>query len=119
MSFSVRDSNVQFLEDDDTDLPGTEFYLSHPYAGGRAFASSVLDLLMISSFFDPSIIKVFHAMIFGGASLELERIIAEGAGLIGGEDISRPAEMRGQIIVVQFPLDSGPLRIHSVNNRLF
>ncbi|OQV15891.1 Calcium-activated potassium channel subunit alpha-1 [Hypsibius exemplaris] len=108
----MRESNVQFLEQDDEDLPGTEFYLTQPYAGGRTFAATVLDLLMITSFFNPPIVKVFHAMIFGGASLELERLLAEGAGLIGGEDISLPAETKDQISVIQMALDRGPLRSH-------
>lgn len=35
---------------------------------------------MITSFFNPVIVNVFRTMIFGGASLELEKILAEGAG---------------------------------------
>ncbi|XP_055331625.1 calcium-activated potassium channel slo-1-like [Paramacrobiotus metropolitanus] len=117
----MRDSNVQYLEQDDKDMPGTEFYCTAPYAGGRAFAASVLDLLTITSFFNAPIIKVFHAMIFGGASLELERIIAEGAGLIGGSNISQPPNMKDQIKIILLPLTAGYLQSHanSVYGALF
>ena len=44
--FSVNDSNVQFLDQDDDDDPDTELYLTQPFACGTAFAISVLDSLM-------------------------------------------------------------------------
>lgn len=44
--FSVNDSNVQFLDQDDDDDPDTELYLTQPFACGTAFAVSVLDSLM-------------------------------------------------------------------------
>jgi len=46
LSFSVNDSNVQFLDQDDDDDPDTELYLTQPFACGTAFAVSVLDSLM-------------------------------------------------------------------------
>ncbi|XP_055331309.1 calcium-activated potassium channel slo-1-like isoform X2 [Paramacrobiotus metropolitanus] len=108
----VRDSNVMFLDEEDTDLPGTEFYMTQPYCCGRAFAASVLDLLMITSFFNPTLTKVIHTIIFGGASLELERIMAEGAGLIGGENISKPADVTNQVSVIQEEIREGSLSSH-------
>lgn len=44
--YSVNDSNVQFLDQDDDDDPDTELYLTQPFACGTAFAVSVLDSLM-------------------------------------------------------------------------
>lgn len=44
--FSVNDTNVQFLDQDDDDDPDTELYLTQPFACGTAFAVSVLDSLM-------------------------------------------------------------------------
>ncbi|OQV15848.1 Calcium-activated potassium channel subunit alpha-1 [Hypsibius exemplaris] len=108
----VRDSNVQFLDDRDEDLPGTEFYLSQPYIGGSAFTASVLDLLMVTCFFNPTVMKCIHTIIFGGASLELERIMAEGAGLIGGAKISQPAQNKNQVSVDLVTIKSSPLGIH-------
>ncbi|OQV21010.1 Calcium-activated potassium channel slowpoke [Hypsibius exemplaris] len=109
----IRDTNAQFLDQDDDDKPGTEFYMTQPYACGRAFAGTVLDLLMITSFFNPVIVNVFRTMIFGGASLELEKILAEGAGLIGGTNISKPAQLKNQVLVNQFSISSGPLSVHA------
>lgn len=74
-----------FLDDDDTDLSTREFYLTQPYSGGRAFTNSVLDLLMVMSFFDPFLISVVEGMIFGPISKELENVLAEGDGLIDSE----------------------------------
>ena len=45
-SWTVNDSNVQFLDQDDDDDPDTELYLTQPFACGTAFAVSVLDSLM-------------------------------------------------------------------------
>ncbi|XP_055349050.1 calcium-activated potassium channel slo-1-like [Paramacrobiotus metropolitanus] len=91
---NLRDTNAQFLDQDDDDLPGTEFYMTQPYACGRCFSGILLDLLMIKPFFNPVIVNVFRTMIFGGASLELEKILAEGAGMIDGANISKPAMVK-------------------------
>ncbi|XP_055334431.1 calcium-activated potassium channel slowpoke-like [Paramacrobiotus metropolitanus] len=107
----MRDTNVQFLDDDDEDLPGTEFYLTQPYSGGRAFSASVLDLLMVTSFFNPIIYTVLHSVIFGGASPELEQIMAEGAGLIGPSTISSH-ERGDQVRVKQFKMSDELFSMH-------
>jgi len=44
--FLGNDANVQFLDQDDDDDPGTELYMTQPFACGTAFAVSVLDSLM-------------------------------------------------------------------------
>ena len=41
-----NDANVQFLDQDDEDDPGTPLYMTQPFACGTAFAVSVLDSLM-------------------------------------------------------------------------
>jgi len=41
-----NDANVQFMDQDDDDDPGTELYMTQPFACGTAFAVSVLDSLM-------------------------------------------------------------------------
>merc|ERR1712013_689226 len=48
----VNDSNVQFLDQDDDDDPDTELYLTQPFACGTAFAVSVLDSLMSTTYFN-------------------------------------------------------------------
>ncbi|KAE8746473.1 calcium-activated potassium channel slowpoke, partial [Frankliniella occidentalis] len=48
----VNDTNVQFLDQDDDDDPDTELYLTQPFACGTAFAVSVLDSLMSTTYFN-------------------------------------------------------------------
>ena len=80
----VNDSNVQFLDQDDDDDPDTELYLTQPFACGTAFAVSVLDSLMSTTYFNQNALTLIRSLITGGATPELEIILAEGAGLRGG-----------------------------------
>ena len=80
----VNDSNVQFLDQDDNDDPDTELYLTQPFACGTAFAVSVLDSLMSTTYFNQNALTLIRSLITGGATPELEIILAEGAGLRGG-----------------------------------
>ena len=80
----VNDSNVQFLDQDDDDDPDTELYLTQPFACGTAFAVSVLDSLMSTTYFNQNALTLIWSLITGGATPELELILAEGAGLRGG-----------------------------------
>jgi potassium large conductance calcium-activated channel subfamily M alpha protein 1 len=95
----VNDSNVQFLDQDDDDDPDTELYLTQPFACGTAFAVSVLDSLMstvspapsvhprltlFQTYFNQNALTLIRSLITGGATPELELILAEGAGLRGG-----------------------------------
>ena len=97
----VNDSNVQFLDQDDDDDPDTELYLTQPFACGTAFAVSVLDSLMstvikislincdkiveiVQTYFNQNALTLIRSLITGGATPELELILAEGAGLRGG-----------------------------------
>ena len=95
----VNDSNVQFIDpDDDDDDPDTELYLTQPFACGTAFAVSVLDSLMstvrpphlvssvslqtlFQTYFNQNALTLIRSLITGGATPELELILAEGAGL--------------------------------------
>ncbi len=105
----MNDSNVQFLDQDDDDDPDTELYLTQPFACGTAFAVSVLDSLMstvnffpqsnsnfvfnfeidiffpfFKTYFNQNALTLIRSLITGGATPELELILAEGAGLRGG-----------------------------------
>ncbi|CAF4849913.1 unnamed protein product, partial [Rotaria socialis] len=40
------DSNVQYVEQGDTDEVELEFFLTTPFASGAAFADSVLDCIL-------------------------------------------------------------------------
>ena len=105
----VNDSNVQFLDQDDDDDPNTELYLTQPFACGTAFAVSVLDSLMSTvgwtwflislifpsqTYFNQNALTLIRSLITGGATPELELILAEGAGLRGGD--STPETLRNR-----------------------
>merc|ERR1711963_447356 len=105
----VNDSNVQFLDQDDDDDPDTELYLTQPFACGTAFAVSVLDSLMATTYFNPNALTLIRSLITGGATQELEQILAEGAGLRGGYSTPDTLSNRDRCRVGQISLSDGPL----------
>merc|ERR1719225_1005843 len=105
----VNDSNVQFLDQDDDDDPDTELYLTQPFACGTAFAVSVLDSLMSTTYFNQNALTLIRSLITGGATPELELILAEGAGLRGGYSTRETLENRNRCKVGQISLQDGAL----------
>ncbi|CAG7732354.1 unnamed protein product, partial [Allacma fusca] len=105
----VNDSNVQFLDQDDDDDPDTELYLTQPFACGTAFAVSVLDSLMSTTYFNQNALTLIRSLITGGATPELELILAEGAGLRGGYSTPETLAHRDRCRVGQISLYDGPL----------
>ncbi|KAL0133590.1 hypothetical protein PUN28_000960 [Cardiocondyla obscurior] len=105
----VNDSNVQFLDQDDDDDPDTELYLTQPFACGTAFAVSVLDSLMSTTYFNQNALTLIRSLITGGATPELELILAEGAGLRGGYSTPDSLANRDRCRVNQIALKDGPL----------
>uniref|UniRef100_T1PLU6 BK channel n=1 Tax=Musca domestica TaxID=7370 RepID=T1PLU6_MUSDO len=105
----VNDGNVQFLDQDDDDDPDTELYLTQPFACGTAFAVSVLDSLMSTTYFNQNALTLIRSLITGGATPELELILAEGAGLRGGYSTPESLSNRDRCRVGQISLYDGPL----------
>ncbi|XP_022242664.1 calcium-activated potassium channel slowpoke-like [Limulus polyphemus] len=105
----VNDSNVQFMDQDDDDDPDTELYLTQPFACGTAFAVSVLDSLMSTTYFNANALTLIRSLITGGATPELELILAEGAGLRGGYTTPDTIINRDRCRVGQISLYDGPL----------
>merc|ERR1719347_1697820 len=105
----VNDSNVQFLDQDDDDDPETELYLTQPFACGTAFAVSVLDSLMSTTYFNQNALTLIRSLITGGATPELELILAEGAGLRGGYSTPETLANRDRCRVGMICLSDGPL----------
>ncbi|XP_055352190.1 calcium-activated potassium channel subunit alpha-1-like [Paramacrobiotus metropolitanus] len=82
-----------------------EPHLSHVYACGRAFSSFVVDALTICSFFNPSMYNIFNTLVFGKHCEEVEKIVTEGAGLLGGEGIGEKAAfVQDEVIIRHIPL---------------
>nr|XP_006821707.1 PREDICTED: calcium-activated potassium channel subunit alpha-1-like [Saccoglossus kowalevskii] len=105
----VNDSNVQFLDQDDDDDPDTELYVTQPFACGTAFAVSVLDSLMSATYFNDNALTLIRTLITGGATPELEQILAEGAGMRGGYTTPQLLANRNRCKVAQLPVYDGPL----------
>lgn len=105
----ANDSNVQFLDQDDDDDPDTELYMTQPFACGTAFAVSVLDSLMSTSYFNDNALTLIRTLITGGATPELEQILAEGAGMRGGYCTPAVLANRDRCRVAQLSLFDGPL----------
>ncbi|CAI4223380.1 unnamed protein product [Auanema sp. JU1783] len=104
----VNDSNVQFLDQDDDDDPDTELYLTQPFACGTAFAISVLDSLMSTTYFNDSALTLIRTLVTGGATPELELILAEGAGLRGGYSTPETMANRDRCRIAQIALTDNP-----------
>ena len=111
----TNDTNVQFLDQDDDDDPETELYLTQPFACGTAFAVSVLDSLMSTTYFNANALTLIRSLITGGATPELELILAEGAGLRGGYSTPETLSNRDRCRVGQLSLYSGPLSHYGVS----
>lgn len=105
----INDTNVQFLDQDDDDDPDTELYLTQPFACGTAFAVSVLDSLMSTTYFNANALTLIRSLVTGGATPELELILAEGAGLRGGYSTAESLTNRDRCRVGQISLYDGPL----------
>ncbi|XP_031416657.1 calcium-activated potassium channel subunit alpha-1-like isoform X6 [Clupea harengus] len=104
----VNDSNVQFLDQDDDDDPDTELYLTQPFACGTAFAVSVLDSLMSATYFNDNILTLIRTLVTGGATPELEGLLAEENALRGGYSTPQTLSNRDRCRVAQLALNDGP-----------
>ena len=60
--------------------------MTQPFACGTSFAISVLDSLMSATYFNENALTILRALITGGATPELEKILAEGAGMTQGSN---------------------------------
>lgn len=104
-----NDANVQFLDQDDDDDPDIELYMTQPFACGNAFAVSVLDSLMSTTYFNDNALTLIRTLITGGATPELEQILAEGVGMRGGCLSNQTLANRHRCRVAQLALYDGPL----------
>jgi len=111
----INDTNVQFLDQDDDDDPNTELYLTQPFACGTAFGVSVLDSLVSATYFNSNALTLIRTLITGGATPELEAILAEGTTLKGGLSTSETLINRDRCRVAQLAIFDGPFKQFSNN----
>ena len=67
-----------------------------PFASGTAMARGVLDSLMSATYFNASLLKLLRLLVTGGATIDLEKSLAEGAGLRGGYSTRETLENRNR-----------------------
>lgn len=89
-------NNVRYLDDHEMYLTDqvsdqTPLYLLQvdisktlPFACGQAMARGISDSLMSAAYFNGSALRLLRQWVTGGATVELEKSLAEGAGLRGG-----------------------------------
>ncbi|XP_072560062.1 calcium-activated potassium channel subunit alpha-1-like isoform X16 [Paramormyrops kingsleyae] len=104
----VNDTNVQFLDQDDDDDPDTELYMTQPFACGTAFAVSVLDSLMSATYFNDKSLTLIRTLVTGGATPELEGLLAEENALRGSYSTPQTLANRDRCRVTQLALYDGP-----------
>ena len=75
-----------------------------PFASGTAMARGVLDSLMSATYFNASLLKLLRLLVTGGATIDLEKSLAEGAGLRGGYSTEELEESKNRIRVEEVVL---------------
>ena len=101
-------SNVRYLDDHEMHINNIELYKTLPYACGCAMARGILDSLMSATYFNASALRVLRQLVTGGASFELEKSLAEGAGLRGGYSTPDTLEARNRVRVDEIVLKDSP-----------
>ncbi|CAH1799940.1 unnamed protein product [Owenia fusiformis] len=103
-----NDSNCQFLEQDDADDPDIPLCNTETFACGRVFAASVLDSLMSTTYFNRNTLILIRTLITGGATVELEQLLAEGLGMVPGYPTTETLSNRNRCRVAQMGLGEHP-----------
>ncbi len=97
--------------------------MTQPFACGTSFAISVLDSLMSATYFNENALTILRgssqwrrpffwlnfiliALITGGATPELEKILAEGAGMTQGSNSKEVLNNRRRPRVVLLPVEN-------------
>ena len=81
-----------------------------PFAGGQAIARGILDSLMSTTYFNASALRLIRLWVTGGATIELELALAEGAGLRGGYSTPESLRKRNRFRVEKLPLAGSEFR---------
>lgn len=97
-------TNVRYLDDHEMHIINIELYKTLPYACGVAMARGILDSLMSATYFNASALRLLRQLVTGGASFELEKSLAEGAGLRGGYSTPETLDARNRVRVEEIVL---------------
>merc|ERR1719351_85676 len=97
-------SNIRFLDEHELHLNDPELYKTLPFAAGMAVARGILDSLMSTTYFNASALRLIRLWVTGGATIELELALAEGAGLRGGYSTPESLSKRNRFRVEKLAL---------------
>ena len=75
-----------------------------------AVARGILDSLMSTTYFNASALRLIRLWVTGGATIELELALAEGAGLRGGYSTPESLEKRDRFRVEKVTLKGSVFR---------
>ncbi|PAA75156.1 hypothetical protein BOX15_Mlig030539g2, partial [Macrostomum lignano] len=104
--------NIQFLDQEDDDADEEEIYNSQPYACGNAFTAGVLDSLMSTVFHNMNAMTLIRTLVTGGATPEMEVLMAEGLNLDGTEETPEIQANRHRCRAMQLSMLDPRLRPH-------
>merc|ERR1712012_974592 len=113
-------TNIRYLDeheihlDDDLNLQKTL-----PFATGMAMARGILDSLMSATYFNASALRLLRLLVTGGASIQLEQSLAEGAGLKGGYETVELEQAKHRVRVEEIVLKDSAWARYAKNGALF
>ena len=81
-----------------------------------AVARGILDSLMSTTYFNASALRLIRLWVTGGATIELELALAEGAGLRGGYSTPESLEKRDRFRVEKLTLKGSVFRYLNYNS---
>ncbi|XP_023325746.1 calcium-activated potassium channel slowpoke [Eurytemora carolleeae] len=97
-------NNVRYLDDHEMYMSDVELYKTLPFASGMAMARGILDSLMAATYFNASALRLLRQWVTGGANIDLEKSLAEGAGLRGGYSTPATLASRDRVRVEEIVL---------------
>ncbi|XP_055351257.1 calcium-activated potassium channel slowpoke-like isoform X2 [Paramacrobiotus metropolitanus] len=104
-----HDHNVRMLSEcapSETEV--TEAFLMEPYMCGQTVTISALDSLVCTSYFTPLAVAVVEHLLYGFQSPLMESYLAEGVGLMGGDEYSPDKLSDCNIRIRLIPVKDGP-----------
>ena len=109
-------TNVRYLDEQEIYLSDNiELTKTLPFASGMAMARGLLDSLMSATYFNASALKLLRLIVTGGATIDLEKSLAEGAGLRGGYSTPELEQSKNRIRVEEVKLRESPWARYAEN----
>ncbi|XP_055351248.1 calcium-activated potassium channel slo-1-like [Paramacrobiotus metropolitanus] len=104
-----HDHNVRILSDSaQSEAKITEAFLMEPFMCGQTVTISALDSLISTSYFTPLAVPIFEHLLYGFQSPLMESYLAEGVGLMGGDDYASDRLSEYNVRIRLIPVTDGP-----------